>query len=277
VHAFTLKVAAERGVSSGYFNAYSCTFSAVVGLVIVLLYAPFVGEWMLGALLAFISGVIYVSSSSTRIESLRSVTASLYFPISKSATVVFSAFAGVLLFAESITTWEMLGLAIALLVPLMLLHPEEIPRQKNIRRGIVFLIIASLFSTAGTVLNKYSTGVFLFPLVFVVLTHISIACVGWVSGFLEEHRRAKEGKEHRHRAFTAEFALLCACAGMCQLLGFWTNIVSLGSGPLSLAYAIMSFQMLVPMLLSAVIYKEHWDVRKVGAFALSCVSMYFIV
>jgi drug/metabolite transporter (DMT)-like permease len=277
LHAFTLKVAAERGVSSGYFNAYSCSFSACVGTCIALMYAPLSGAWILGIAMAFLSGVIYVCSSGTRIESLRHITSSLYFPISKSATVLFTTAAGVLLFNEAITHGEWIGLFLALAVPLTLLHAEEIPRQKSMYWGLVFLIAASLFSTCATMVNKFSTGIFDSPLIFVVLTHISIAMVGWGTGYIEEHRRAQEGKEVRHRTLTVSFVILCICAGTFQLLGFWTNIVSLTDGPLSLAYAVMSFQMLVPMLLSAVFYGERWDTRKVLAFGLSCASLFFMV
>lgn len=277
LHAFTLKVAAERGVSSGYFNAYSCTFSACVGACIAYTSASFAGAWVLGVGMAVLSGVIYVCSSGTRIESLRYITSSLYFPISKSATVIFTTAVGVLLFSESITFREWVGLLLALAVPLTLLHADEIPRQKNMYWGIVFLIIASLFSTSATMVNKYSTGIFESPLIFVVLTHISIAIVGWMTGFAEERKRAHDGKEQRHRTLTVSFVLLCMCAGAFQLLGFWTNIVSLTEGPLSLAYAVMSFQMLVPMVLSAIIYGEVWDLRKAAAFILSTCSLFFIV
>lgn len=276
LHAFTLKVAAERGISSGYFNAYSCSFSAFVGAILAYLYVPLVGAWILGIAMAFLSGVIYVCSSGTRIESLRYITSSLYFPISKSATVVFAALAGLILFSETIQPLEYIGLALALAVPLMLLHADEIPRQKSMYWGVLFLIISSLFSTSATIVNKYSTGIFESPLIFVVLTHISIASVGWITGFAEERKRAHAGKEVRHRTLTVSFVVLCMCAGACQLLGFWTNIVSLTEGPLSLAYAVMSFQMLVPMVLSALVYREQWDVRKALAFVLSCCSLFFI-
>lgn len=277
LHAFTLKVAAERGVSSGYFNAYSCTFSACVGACIAFTYASFAGAWVLGVGMAVLSGVIYVCSSNTRIESLRYITSSLYFPISKSATVIFTTAVGVLVLSESITPGEWIGLLLALAVPLTLLHADEIPRQKSMYLGLLFLIVASLFSTAATMVNKYSTGIFESPLIFVVLTHISIAIVGWITGFAEEHKRAKDGKEQRHRSLTVPFIILCMSAGSFQLLGFWTNIVSLTEGPLSLAYAVMSFQMLVPMILSAFVYREEWDIRKVAALALSSASLYFIV
>ncbi|MFM2414915.1 MAG: hypothetical protein RI911_608 [Candidatus Parcubacteria bacterium] len=277
LHAFTLKVAAERGISSGFFNAYSCTFSACVGAVMAILCVPLSGHWLLGIAMAFLSGVIYVCSSSTRIESLRSITTTLYFPISKSATVIFTTVAGILLFFESITFSEWIALGLALLVPLMLLHPGEVKQQKQIHRGVLFLILASLFSALATVVNKYSTGIFDSPLVFVVVTHISIACVGWASGMLEERKRAADNVAQRERALTTSFVVLCVCAGTFQLLGFWTNMVSLTEGPLSLAYAVMSFQMLVPMLLSALVYKEQWDLRKGAAVALSCASMYFMV
>ncbi len=277
LHAFTLKVAAERGVSSGYFNAYSCTFSACVGACIAYGYASFAGAWILGIGMAMLSGVIYVCSSGTRIESLRYITSSLYFPISKSATVIFTTAVGILLFSEGITLGEWVGLFLALAVPLTLLHADEIPRQKNMYWGLVFLVVASLFSTGATMVNKYSTGIFESPLIFVVLTHISIAIVGWVTGFAEERKRELAGKEVRHRTLTLSLVTLCIFAGGFQLLGFWTNIVSLTEGPLSLAYAVMSFQMLVPMLLSAVFYKEEWDFRKIAAFALSCCSLFFLM
>ncbi len=277
LHAFTLKVAAERGISSGYFNAYSCSFSACVGAAIAYAFAPLSGAWMLGVMMAFLSGVVYVFSSGTRIESLRYITSSLYFPISKSATVIFTVCAGFILFNETITGWESIGLLLALAVPLTLLHADEIPRQKNMYWGLVFLVVASLFSTGATIINKYSTGIFDAPLLFVVLTHISIAAVGWGTGFVEEKKRARDGKEVRHRTLTISFVVLCMCAGTFQLLGFWTNIVSLTEGPLSLAYAVMSFQMLVPMILSAVVYHESWDMRKVVAFMLSSASLYFMV
>jgi drug/metabolite transporter (DMT)-like permease len=277
LHAFTLKIAAERGISSGYFNAYSCSFSAFIGALIAYVYVPLQGAWILGIVMAFLSGAVYVCSSGTRIESLRYITSSLYFPISKSTTVIFTTIAGVLLFNEVISIPEWVGLFLALLVPLTLFHADEIPLQKNIYWGVIFLIAASLFSTVATIINKYSTGIFEAPLLFVVLTHISIALVGWGSGSIEEKKRNRENKEVRHRTLTMPFVVLCVCAGSFQLLGFWTNIVSLTQGPLSLAYAVMSFQMLVPMLLSAWIYHEHWDIRKYVALALSCASMYFLV
>ena len=47
-------------------------------------------------------------------------------------------------------------------------------------------------------------------------------------------------------------------------------------GSLGVVYAIQSLYILIPIILSIVIYKEHWNVRKIFAIILSLAALAFL-
>lgn len=276
LHAFTHKIAAERGYASGYFNALSTGCAAIIGIVYVTAYVGWTHAFFLyGFLLCVFSAVFYVLNANTKIDALRYIDSTLYFPLNKTLTVLATAAAGVILFSEQFTNLQFAGFALSLVVPFLLINTHARSTQKNLSRGLFLLTLAAIFSTGATLVNKFAAMSFASPVLFVVLTHVVITAVAFVSG-IEQGRRNNTHDRVSSLTTNSSYIALCVIAGAFQFFGFLTNVSSLVTGNLSLAYAIMSLQVVVPVVLSILWYKEHVDLKKASALFVSVVATYLM-
>lgn len=276
LHAFTHKIAAERGYGSGYFNALSTGVAAFIGIVYVSVFVGWTGAlFVYGIALCLLSAIFYVLNANTKIEALRHIDSTVFFPISKTMTVVITALFGITLFHEQLTHLQLLGFLLSLLVPFLLIHKKTSASQKNLSKGLILLFVAALFSSGATLVNKYAALGYQDAVLFVVCTHILITLVALASGIHQE--KGKQASVPFSALFhDARYVPLCVIAGCFQFLGFYTNVSSLVTGHLSLAYAIMSLQVVVPVVLSVLWYKEHFDIKKGVALAVSVGATYLM-
>jgi uncharacterized membrane protein len=276
LHAFTHKIAAERGYGSGYFNAISTGSAAVIGLLYVTTTIGWSGSlvWY-GLLLCFLSAVTYVLNANAKIDSLKYIESALFFPLSKSSTVLLTGLFGILLFHESLTLMQMIGFVCSMLVPFLLLQNHISNAQKNLRLGLLLLGVSVFFSSFATLINKFGSTAFSSVFLYVVITHVLIAAVAFTTGFQQKK------KDDSHASFfslfkKSDYVLLCIAAGFFQFIGFYANVASLQTGALSLAYAIMSLQVMVPVFLSVFFFEEKLDRNKMLALILSVIATFLM-
>lgn len=274
LHAFTHKIAAERAYNSGYFQGISTACAACIGA----LYITYTQSWQnififYGCMWTFLSAVFFVLNTSTKIESLKYIESTLFFPLNKTVTVCIVTVLGVVLLREHLTHVQMIGIALSLTVPFLLITKHIHAHQKNMGRGIIYLSIAGLFSACATLVNKLGALSYATPVMFVFVTHVCISSLGFFDGVRSAQ---KTSGSIRTLMRDTQFIAFCLIAGAFQFLGFLMNVSSLAIGNLSLAYAIMSLQIIVPIFLSVLWYNEHLDMRKFSALTVSIVASYLM-
>jgi multidrug transporter EmrE-like cation transporter len=76
------------------------------------------------------------------------------------------------------------------------------------------------------------------------------------------------------RAFsTKTFLSMSFANGVVQLLSFYFLLLALVDSNLSIVYSINAHYILIPVLLSVWLYKEHWNTQKAAALVLSMLAL----
>jgi uncharacterized membrane protein len=274
LHTFTQKIAVERGYSSALVNAYSTAISATLALGVIMLFYNFNGSWKIGIALGVISGLMHMLGSVARMDSLKYIDTAIFFPLYKTAGPMFAVLLGLLIFGEAFTAREWLGIILGITVPLLLLHKSEDDRQKNLKFGLLLMLVSAMFTATSAGIAKYGVSVFETIFLFVAVSHIFGAISGWLVHVWQKKSRMYH--DAKHKPMDARVILLSTLSGITQFAGFSAMMFAFLDGSLAVVYTINSFYILIPIVLSIIIYKEHWNMRKALAIALSIAALGFL-
>jgi uncharacterized membrane protein len=276
-YAFIQKIAAERGYSSALVNMWSTVVSSLCALILALVFFDLNGTWKIGVLLGIASGITLMIGTIFRMDALKHIDTSIFFPLYKTFGPILAVLAGLMLFAENFSTAEWIGIAFGITVPLLLLHRGEQERQKNLSYGLLLMFASVLFASLAIVVSKYGAGVFNSIFVFIAVSHTFGALSAWLIYTWQKRSATRNGREFLHRHGDTRMLVLAVASGVTQFLGFWMIMLSFyAAGPLGIVYTINSFYILIPIVLSVWWYKEHFNLRKGLAVALSIIALAFL-
>ena len=273
---FMVKMAAKRNYDAGLFVFLGALSKALIVIPASLL----LGNWLIfnpiSFLLGFLVGVIAMPGAILRVIALRHIDSTIYFPLNKVLSPVLVIAAGVLLFSETFTVWEWLGLLGGIFVPLLLISPGENSRQSNLRSGLILVVVTALISALGAVINKFNIDTFAGTALWILAGNATGALL---SSFLQFSIKQKGPKKAFAQINASERSMLILSLGRGVLL-----VVSLASGlyalalggPVGIVYTIGALYILIPIILSIIFYNEHWNWHKVAAIVLSVVSLAFL-
>jgi len=266
LYSFFLKVSAEKNHNSSLVTTYSMFVCSAMGLFFFLFNTTNLNLLLLLFVVSFANAFLYFIAIVTRIESLKNIDTTIYFPISKTIGPVLMVFIGILFFSEKLIFFEFVGIMIGVVVPLLLIHKKENSNQKNMKKGLILLGIGIVFGVLSSSMSKV-----------IVVNNLNILLFLFVSFFfgglfsLFNYRRSKKKKVNR----SDNIKLIGILNGVILFFSayFFTNSTI---GNLGVVYTINSFSILVPIILSIIIYKENFNTRKGLAIALTIVSLYFL-
>ncbi|GAX61276.1 permease of the drug/metabolite transporter DMT superfamily [Candidatus Scalindua japonica] len=276
LHTFIQKIAVERGHSTLLVNMWSTVVSSVLAFTVSWIFFSFDGLWKIGLFLGFINGLTHIIGSIFRMDALKYIDTAIMFPLYKTAGPIFTLVIGIIIFAEKFTVAEWVGITLGITVPLLLLHKSEKLRQKYLWKGVVFLLIASFFTAVAAGISKYGTGIFETVFLFVAVSHTFGSISGWGIYELQKSNTHRNGKLFKYRHIDKDMLSISFLAGITQFAGFSAMMLAFVGGSLGIVYAIQSLYILIPIILSIIIYKEHWNMRKIIAIILSIVALAFL-
>ncbi|MBT6254406.1 EamA family transporter [Candidatus Uhrbacteria bacterium] len=214
------------------------------------------------AILAFVNILAYSTVAMTRVDALKYINSTIYFPVYKIATSIAAIPISIFLFSDSITGKELIGILLGIVTALALITRKERARQEDFRKGAIFLgigIAAVLFgiSAAKTVSHlELDLSLYLF------MTFL-------MGVFLARWRyNSTNGKEHSSKN-VARIGLISGAFMFLNFL-FFTKALS---GDLAVVYVINSFSTVIAVLLSVAFYKEHFDLKKGFALLMMVASL----
>lgn len=262
--SFLLKVGAERAHGSAALNTVISLTSLACSLVGMLwVHEPL--TWSL-FLLAFVNGFMYIFGSVARSDALAHIHATVFFPLYKVTGPILVLVLGVVFLGERLSALQAIGFVLAVSVPILLIDRLEHSRQKDLARGIRYLLVSTAMIGGGTVLAKIAMSeggdVFTFSAIAYFVTILG-------TGIMHVRGNGEGKSETPWR----DVFLIGIIAGVCQFLGFIMLLFAYQAGPMSIAYAINSTYILIPIVLSIWFYGEHWSARKLAAIALSCLAV----
>ncbi|MDB5265280.1 MAG: hypothetical protein JWN64_851 [Parcubacteria group bacterium] len=271
IGSFTHKVAAVKNYDIAVLSVYASMISAFMLLCCTLYFAGMEHFWEFSTVIALAAAVTTFLTLVLKIKSLRLIDATLFFPLYKVSGPFLTILLGVLVFRESFTPIEWVGLVTTLCVPLLLITRSENLRQKNLVLGLQILLIASITAAVSIGLSKYGTNIannlWLFLLVSEIFTVASAFLL-----LIQKHRTATFTFFKTESSPAALWLVLIM--GITQSLSFMTIMFAFATGgTLAIVYTISSLYILIPIILSIVIYKEHWNARKAIAIVLSIAAL----
>lgn len=263
VYSFCLKVVSERG----YHVTAFLSVSSMIALVCAL--QPFVfsnvqfDRFSQVFFLASVSAFLYYFTSTTRIESLKYIHTTIYFPIYKTLGPIIATGVGLLFFREVLTTSQMWGVVLGVIVPLLLISKGENVIQNNLKKGFVFLAIGAIFSVGFAMMMKLvrigGFSVDLYILVYLVI----FTAMSWFS-FMRSRTTLSV-------VVSPKFLALTIVAGVVLYAGTAFTLKAF-TGSFVVVFTINAFSILIPIILSIIVYKEHINFRKVLVIILSIAS-----
>lgn len=268
---FIFKIAAKREYNSEAFSLYGGVVSVLFTLPLALIISGTDVLW-LAAGISFVAGLVAAGVGIIKIYAMRFIDTTIYFPLYKLISPTFAILFGVIFFAERFEFIEWLGLGLGLLVPLLLISKAENIRQNNLIAGLILLVFGATLSAVVAALNKYTTILWddIWWLLFFASLGIalgSLVLLWWKGGLVKVRFVCTYGFS------LSEFILSGLRGGiMCGALLFGLYAFLTG-GTLAVVHTIQSLYILVPIVLSILVYKEHWNLQKVAAIMLSIAAL----
>lgn len=267
--SFSTKVVSEKEINSKIFLFIVYLLGAIGSLFVIVFYEGFHFSWIIFGM-AFLMGAGYPIVLKFRFISLKYLSASTYFINYRILSSILLIFLGMWFFEESLSFFQVIGILVGFVVFFLLLErKKKFERVEGLKRGIFYLFVAVVFvsflgaiAKFNSVFNEYFFSYYLFMFLFGMLSI-------FVSGF--KNFRIKNFKKIDLR----ECFIWAGFAGFCFFIANVFMYYAYKVGSLAVTYKILSYSLFIPVILSVVVYKEKVGLRKVLAFILTILSIWF--
>ncbi len=273
IHSFLYQKLIKDGGDTLVAQMVGPIVLVMISTAILLISGEMIAErpWVV-ALIAVLQGVLFFFTTLCRVEALTiGIPAQLLFPIIKSSTplvVILSCF----IFDEWFILAQprrLVGVVLALGTTFIVMRPVDGDRSTRFDRGMM-LAVAAMLSSAGASLAA--------KLAFVTEGQVNIIGFMLFSNLASMVLAAGRAGGHKATAFAFRRGLSWgAIIGVINFLGFAAYLLAIKDGELSLVASINSLYILIPMILSALIYHEHLGPRRLTAVLLSLLAIVLIV
>lgn len=259
------------------FNRNGFVFYSHFGAIIIPLWLSIV--WMIELehnLLLFCIGLItnllYVIVFKLRLYCLKYMTSSSYFINYKIFTSIFLLIFGQIIFSESISINEYIGIFIWFITFFLLVERRsENNHFEWYKTGLFFLAISVLISWLLWLTNKVIA-----IEEFHILTYVFYSWLLW--GFYSLLLKWKDKLTDVLFIHSKKQALFLWAWTI--VFGAWLflNISSIRLGwDISIVFKIMSYSLFWPIIFSIIFYKEKVTLKKIIAFILTIISIFLFV
>jgi len=271
-YSFSFKIAAERNYNTSLLAFQWYLIWALITLVI-LFFKKFsfseINNFYIIGFLAFLNALFFFSSMISRVESMKNIDTVIFFPIYKTIWPIIVTFISLFFFWEFLTVKEIIWIIVWISIPLFLITKKENRRQKNLSRWILLVFVTAILTAISSSASKeviinwlnlefYLLLVFLFWLFFSFISN-KMNTKNWLNNFNSKW-----------------FLWFSFISWILHFLAFYVFTLSL-EWNLAVVFTINSFSILIPIILSIIFYKEHFDFKKWVVIFLSIVSIILFI
>ncbi len=268
--SFLQKVSAKNDHNSKVVTIFSFVVTILVAPAVWYTQGASIDGWQVALFAGGLGGILYALSYVLRITNLRYIDTTIYFPLYKTLGPLLVLVIGLLYFKDNLTTFDYWGIGIGVLVPLMLLSRSEKHRQQNLTKGLLLLLLTASITALAFATSKIGVDSGVNIWLFMSLQ----AIVGIISALLFAVPKFKKDK-------LMDFTLhkkavwIGLLLGLIDTLNIFFILMALTTGLVSVVYTVNSFYILIPIVLSVILYGEHMNARKAVAIGLSIASVIF--
>ncbi len=272
IYNFGMKIIAKRNYNTSFVTIISYSTAAVISWLYYCYTHQenlFIDSFLLVWLLAFFHRIFLFISTLTRVEGLKNIDTTIFYPIYKAFFPILMTVISMFYFKENLNWYEWIWIIIGIVIPLLLINKFENTLQKNLKLGIIFIILTTITAWIGSVISKLLATKSLDLDLFIFLWFLFwIFIAGWNYVFFQGKDIKKNTKEWVYPFWIMLWFII--------FWWFYTYTASL-SWNLAIAVTINSFSILIPIILSVIFYKEEMTYKKAFVIFLSIVSVILFI
>lgn len=273
VSSFLYKIAAKERIDIVLLSFCSAVIGTILLFIALALFSDFSGFWHPMLIFALLTVTTYLITNITKVKSLENIDSAIFFPLYKvfgpGLVVVFS----IVIFSEAFSVYEWVGLILSFMIPLLLITKAEDIRQINLKTGLIWLGISVLVGSISAVFWKQGADLAPNTWMYIFVGELFMIPIA----FAALYKKYKGGFVHQFNTVRrGSFIKVLMVSSIANTIGAGVFVFALTTGgTLGIVYTINSLYILIPIVLSIIFYKEHWNIRKVVAIILSVVALSF--
>jgi uncharacterized membrane protein len=270
LYNFTHKIAAERNYNISIMTIYTYLVWIIIFWTYLLFKYQNIDFFTIKniAIFAFWNSLFFILSIFSRIKSMKNIDTVIFFPLYKTFWPILVTLLSIFYFKETLEPKEIIGIIIWIIIPLMLITNSENKRQKNLYLWVVFILITSVLTAISSWISKefmlqsYNIVIFLF-----------VWSIFWLIFSIFSYYYFNSKKKKYNNVWIWKFSIICWV-----LHAIWYACFTLAlTWNLAVVFTISSFSILIPIILSIIFYKDHFDLKKWLIIILSIISIILFI
>ena len=262
---FLYKVSAEKRCNTAW------TTSAFMATVTLLSTASFaagggsISDFRYLVLIAAVNSLSFAVGTVAHIEALKHVPAAVAYPVIRLNAVIVILFS-VFYFQDRLSARQVAGILLALLVMLVLTsHLEKPPSARgNLRRGLLYVGLSLLSGSIASISSKFAA---------LHTNALAFMALSYFLGTIFSLALTRKLRNETEAGLTGSALGLGAAMGGINFVGFYVFLQALAAGPLSIVVSITGMHFVIPVLLSAALYRERLGPARLAGLLLTAVSI----
>lgn len=266
---FLYKVAAEKKYLNQAVILISASSVVISAAVVIIINRTGFSEFIPALPYAIANGTLFAIGALSKFKALTLAPASVVFPVNKS-NVLFVIIIGILFFDESpkINQWAGIGTSILVLI---LISSEQFKISgSHTLKGIFFAVFAALCTSFSMTAGKLAS-VNVDRNSYILLSYTIVALIA-LFGYLRRSKKDKESDTFKRPGIF----LIGIIIGVLNFAGYGLVLKAFAAGSMSLVQPIFTLSILIPIFLSAAIYKEKLTFIRILSIALSLAAVLLI-
>ncbi len=266
---FLYKVAAEHKLPTQavvFISAFTVVLSAAVTITAG---GNSLDFFMQALPYAAVNGTLFAFGALAKFRALKLAPASVVFPVNKS-NVLFVIVIGLVFFREMPTLRQWAGVVMAILV-LVLISFEQLKRTHITKlHGIGFSLLAALCTSFSMTAGKLaSTRTDRLTYILISYSFVTLLSFGLY--------KTRVPQRDRERTFNnPRIYILGGGIGILNFAGYNLVLKAFAAGSMALVQPVFALSILIPIFLSAIIYREKLTFIRIISIGLSLASILLI-
>lgn len=264
-YSFLNKISAEKNHNGSLVTFYAMTTVFIISFIAFLFTIKIIHFSLLLLWLGVIWWATYFIWSIARIKSLWHIDSSIFFPLYKTFGPLIAVFISFFFFSETLDSNEWIWVILGIFVPIILLWTKNSKKGGNVKLGIILIFITALVTAITWSMWKIVMTEELNLFLYLMILNATGVFASLIN--VKQKKTTSYSTVHIKRIWIFSWIILF-WSWYCWLQALEWNF--------AIVFTINSLSFLIPILLSVIFYKEHFDIKKWLAILLTIISVYLM-
>ena len=266
---FLYKVAAEKKYLNQAVILISASSVVISAAIVILIQGTEFSEFLPALPYAIANGTLFAIGALSKFKALTLAPASVVFPVNKS-NVLFVIIIGIFFFDESPGISQWAGIGTSILVLLLISSEQFKISGSHTLKGIFFAVFAALCTSFSMTAGKLAS-VNVDKNTYILLSYTIVALIS-LFGYIKYTKKDEESNTFKRPGIF----LIGIIIGVLNFAGYGLVLKAFAAGSMSLVQPVFTLSILIPIFLSAAIYKEKLTLIRILSIALSFTAVLLI-